>query len=114
DMTLQMRLELELSQINDSLHAMEEGTYGLCRVCSEPILYERLDALPTADTCLEHAEETEIDEEPEFKAKIEEYSLDELDTETDENEAWFLVSEYGTSDRLSDADGQEEVQDDLQ
>lgn len=54
--TFQRHAEEELENINEALHAMEDGTYGICRVCSEPISYERLLAIPSADTCVAHSE----------------------------------------------------------
>ena len=63
-LTFQRHAEEELEDINEALHAIEEGTYGICRVCSEPIPYERLLAIPTTDTCVEHSE-SEISNEME-------------------------------------------------
>jgi len=49
--------ERELAQINEAFHAMEDGTYGICKVCGERIPYERLAIVPMTDRCTEHAEE---------------------------------------------------------
>lgn len=46
----------EMKKIEEALMAMEEGSYGLCKVCNEPISFMRLEAIPTALTCVEHAE----------------------------------------------------------
>lgn len=46
---------IELMMVTTDL-AIEDGIYGKCRVCEQPIPYERLEAVPTALTCLEHAE----------------------------------------------------------
>src|SRR5699024_10808775 len=51
DITLNEHTEQKLQDINKALHAKEEGTYGICRICSVDIPYERLRAVPTADTC---------------------------------------------------------------
>lgn len=61
DFALQERAEEELAAINRALHAMEEGTYGICRVCSMNIDYGRLQSLPMADTCIEHADWNETE-----------------------------------------------------
>lgn len=45
----------DLEKIDAALAAMEQGTYGTCIVCGENIPYERLEVLPTALTCVEHA-----------------------------------------------------------
>lgn len=48
-------LELEsdnLGQIDDALERIEEGTYGICEECQEPIGIERLKALPFTPLCI--------------------------------------------------------------
>lgn len=45
----------KLEKIDAALAAIEAGTYGSCSVCGEKIAYERLQALPTASTCITHA-----------------------------------------------------------
>lgn len=45
----------KLEKIDAALAAIEAGTYGSCSVCGEEIAYERLQALPTASTCITHA-----------------------------------------------------------
>jgi RNA polymerase-binding transcription factor DksA len=45
------RSEKALSEVEEALTAFEEGTYGICRHCGEPIPSERLDALPHATSC---------------------------------------------------------------
>jgi len=43
-----------LTQLDDALQRIEEETYGVCRVCSLLIPKERLEAVPTAQTCAEY------------------------------------------------------------
>jgi RNA polymerase-binding transcription factor DksA len=43
-----------VSQLDDALSRIESGTYGVCRVCSLLIPRERLEAVPTAQTCAEY------------------------------------------------------------
>ena len=50
-------LELRLRDINNALKRMEDGTYGMCEICKEHILLERLKANPAATTDIEHAKE---------------------------------------------------------
>lgn len=56
---LETRLELEkrirnqLASVEHALAKFEEGTYGLCDNCGQPIPSERLEALPQASLCLE-------------------------------------------------------------
>lgn len=50
-------LENEHAATTDALEKMDEGVYGLCEVCNEQIPLARLTAMPSARTCIEHAEE---------------------------------------------------------
>jgi RNA polymerase-binding transcription factor DksA len=47
--------EEHLAEIEAAQRRVEEGTYGLCEVCGRPIPTGRLEARPTATTCVEHA-----------------------------------------------------------
>lgn len=50
-------LEDKHHDVVDALEKMDEGVYGICEVCSEPIPLDRLKALPSARTDIEHSEE---------------------------------------------------------
>lgn len=41
-----------LHAIDDALRKIEEGSYGVCEVCGEPIGAERLSAIPWARLCI--------------------------------------------------------------
>ena len=43
-----------LNQLDDALVRIDAGTYGLCRVCNLLLPKERLEAVPTAQTCAEY------------------------------------------------------------
>ncbi|MDH4069118.1 MAG: TraR/DksA C4-type zinc finger protein [Ignavibacteria bacterium] len=43
-----------VSQLDDALVRIENGTYGLCRTCGLLVPKERLEAVPTAQTCAEY------------------------------------------------------------
>lgn len=43
-----------VSQLDDALGRIENGTYGICRVCQLLVPKERLEAVPTAQTCAEY------------------------------------------------------------
>lgn len=43
-----------VNQLDDALVRIEEGSYGLCKVCQLLIPKERLIAVPTATTCAEY------------------------------------------------------------
>ena len=46
----------EIAQINRAIKRIDEGNYGDCSVCNEPIDVRRLEALPHSDRCVRCAE----------------------------------------------------------
>lgn len=46
----------EIAQINRALNRLDEGVYGECAVCGQPIDERRLQALPQSDRCIRCAE----------------------------------------------------------
>jgi DnaK suppressor protein len=44
-----------LREIAAAVQRLDEGTYGVCEVCGDAIPAERLEARPTARTCVTHA-----------------------------------------------------------
>ncbi|PLX21496.1 hypothetical protein C0584_02400 [Candidatus Parcubacteria bacterium] len=46
-------LETTLKDINKALERIEEGTYGFCKYCNEPIGKKRIQARPVASSCIE-------------------------------------------------------------
>jgi RNA polymerase-binding protein DksA len=46
----------ELAQINRALAQLDQGTYGQCSSCGEPIGARRMQALPYSDLCIACAE----------------------------------------------------------
>jgi RNA polymerase-binding transcription factor DksA len=49
------QLETQYNDIKAALEKIKAGTYGTCEVGGEKIPEERLQALPSARTCIEHA-----------------------------------------------------------
>jgi DnaK suppressor protein len=49
------KLQLTLADIDRALAKLDEGTYGTCDVCGEPIPAGRLEALPWATRCVQDA-----------------------------------------------------------
>ena len=54
-MALDQFKEEELNKVKAALAAIEDGSYGICAVSGKEIPYERLEALPTALTRIEYA-----------------------------------------------------------
>lgn len=48
------QLEKRLSEVKGALEKIENGTYGICDECEEPIEMDRLEANPAASTCKLH------------------------------------------------------------
>ncbi|MFX0539287.1 TraR/DksA family transcriptional regulator [Ornithinimicrobium sp. Y1847] len=44
-----------LAEVEAALARVAEGRYGVCEVCGEPVPTGRLEARPTARTCVQHA-----------------------------------------------------------
>lgn len=40
-----------VAAVADALARFDDGSYGLCRICSAPIPYERLSVLPETERC---------------------------------------------------------------
>ena len=51
-LALENRIRQELAGVEHALHKFEEGTYGKCDNCGQPINPARLEALPQASLCL--------------------------------------------------------------
>ncbi|WP_121638875.1 TraR/DksA C4-type zinc finger protein [Virgibacillus sp. Bac330] len=108
DVALNEHAEKELEDINKALHAIAEGTYGICKECGNDIPYERLEALPTADRCMEHTvqdsfNQTRTMEEEVYSPNINPDKIsDETQVGYDAEDAWQEVSRYGTSETSSD------------
>lgn len=52
--TVVEQLDARLEAVEAALSRVEEGTYGYCQQCGQPIDDERLRAMPTARYCAEH------------------------------------------------------------
>ncbi len=51
-LALENRIREQLVGVEHALHKFEEGTYGLCDNCGQPIDPARLEALPQASLCM--------------------------------------------------------------
>lgn len=47
--------DAELREIESALRRLEDGTYGICRKCGEPIAFGRLYSVPHTDCCSDRA-----------------------------------------------------------
>ena len=51
-LALEKRIREQLAEVEHALQKFQEGTYGLCDSCGQPIDPARLEALPQASLCL--------------------------------------------------------------
>ncbi len=53
--SVEQSLEVQLRDVTTALQRVADGSYGVCTACGAPIEKKRLEALPSARTCLAHA-----------------------------------------------------------
>ena len=49
----------EIEMIKQAIARIDNGQYGICQVCDEPISKERLEALPYSNVCIKCASKAE-------------------------------------------------------
>jgi RNA polymerase-binding transcription factor DksA len=59
NLSVQRTLEVTLQEVDDALRKYDEGTYGICDNCGEPIAEARLRAYPQARYCIRCQSELE-------------------------------------------------------
>lgn len=52
DASIEARVESELRDVEQALKAIENGTYGVCKYCGQPIDEKRLEARPASSSCI--------------------------------------------------------------
>ena len=55
DLALRDRSRAELQRVETALRKLDEGTYGTCESCGNPIGADRLEAIPWTPTCIDCA-----------------------------------------------------------
>jgi DnaK suppressor protein len=60
DIAMVTRDIAELSAVEAALGRLEDGSYGVCSDCGEPIGWPRLNAQPTAERCIACQEKLEL------------------------------------------------------
>jgi len=51
-LVLEKRIKEQIVSVEHALHKYEEGTYGFCDNCGQPIDPARLEAIPEANLCI--------------------------------------------------------------
>jgi len=114
DLGLRSNAQRRLREIDIALERMTAGTYGVCTRCGAPIGEGRLEAFPSATTCIQCQEAREALPDR-FHRPIEEQVLSPPfgrtwrdgtgDPGYDGEDAWQEVASYGTSESPSDVPG---------
>src|SRR6476660_7816625 len=53
DLALRDRSRIELSRVEAALRSIDDGTYGTCVSCGQPIAPERLEGIPWVALCID-------------------------------------------------------------
>ena len=83
-----------LNEVDTALNEMAEGTYGICKVCNDPIETDRLLADPLLTLCLPHLTEMQqraLENDLECAGKIQRALLPEKEIKTD---YWEFAHHY--------------------
>lgn len=114
DLALNEHTELQLTRIEDALERIHDGSYGSCATCGQPISYERLQAVPETEYCLEHSPQSFVSagrpiEELFLAPPFGRTSLDEHEDQNgfDGEDAWQIVEGFGTSNSPAMAEDNE-------
>ncbi len=59
DLSVLEQVEIEMADVEHALQRLDDGTYGTCEACGQPIDDARLEALPAARYCVAHQREAE-------------------------------------------------------
>ncbi|WP_214483742.1 yteA family sporulation protein [Bacillus sp. SM2101] len=108
DISLLEHVEKEITDIENALDAIDNGTYGTCIVCGKDIPIERLQALPTALHCKEHSPDQAVShnrpiEEGVLLPPYGKFNNDDKDAVSfDAEDSWQEVARFGTSESPSD------------
>jgi DnaK suppressor protein len=65
--TIRNRLMKKLKFIEEALYRVDQGRYGICDECEEPIASKRLKTQPFTTLCITHAEEFEREQSQKFR-----------------------------------------------
>jgi RNA polymerase-binding transcription factor DksA len=60
DFSILEQVEAELAEVERALHRLDDGTYGQCEACRQPIADERLEAMPATRFCVDHQLQAEL------------------------------------------------------
>ena len=94
DLGLLGNLRLFQGRVREALERLDQGTFGTCQHCGQPIAAERLEAIPWTPLCLECQEAAEA-AHPNRPRPLEETSP--LLSHPVDLQSWWQVADWGTS-----------------
>lgn len=83
-----------LHEVDEALHRMDQGVYGICEVCNDPVETERLIADPLTRFCIDHLsprEQRALEDDLSLAAQIQDRLLPEPSTKVD---GWEVAFHY--------------------
>lgn len=112
--------ESEIEKIDSALQAIEDGSYGTCKVCGKEIPFERLEAVPATLYCVDHTPEQNTSNDRPVEEEVLEPSHGDHfenrrkgDDINDKEDSFGEVARFGTSETPSDYTGDHESYDTL-
>ncbi|MBU5440363.1 TraR/DksA C4-type zinc finger protein [Tissierella sp. MSJ-40] len=105
DRGLKSKLNDTLYEIDNSLQDLEDGNYGICKVCGKRIDEERLELIPYLKTCIECTNEKlplekKMQFRPEEEDSISPFSKDRSEgNEFDREDSYQEVARYNIVDK---------------
>lgn len=104
DLAVNETLDGELDQVKRAFKRMKKGTYGLCAECGAEIPYERLEALPFTEYCIEHTPDKNVSDSRPIEEDVitpppggAGVNRQKADGRFDDADAWNAVEDYGTA-----------------
>lgn len=120
DMALSVHEEDQLGKVEAALAAIQNGTYGKCKICGKEIAYDRLEAIPYANTCVEHTSEEGIPDDRPAELDYLKPAYDNTFADRhkrqgirDYEDSFQDVALFGTSETPSDFEGDYDSYDEL-
>ncbi|CAH0346775.1 TraR/DksA C4-type zinc finger protein [Bacillus sp. CECT 9360] len=120
NMAIDNHAESEIEKIDSALQAIEEGSYGTCKICGKEIPYERLEAVPATLYCVDHTpDQNAVHDRPVEEEVLEPSHGDHFENRrkgndiNDKEDSFGEVARFGTSETPSDYTGDHESYDTL-
>lgn len=107
DQAIEAHEDNQLQAIHEALAAIENGSYGKCKVCEKDIPFERLEALPYTLYCVEHTPRKNDTEDRTVEEELlplhgPDFSYPHNPQYDNREDSFEEVAKFGTSETPSD------------